>query len=115
MLINQAYRYNNTLGEIVLGMRAKAGGGYEVASRTGRYLTVTMTTVEDAATKAIIDPYSAVLAAYNNKVVGQTTVPIDALQAFTRRPTQPTCRRMPRSSSWRKTVSRTSTCICQVR
>ena len=43
VIINQAYRYNNTLGEIVLGMRAKAGGGYEVVSRTGRYLSVVMT------------------------------------------------------------------------
>ncbi len=40
VVISQAYRYNNTLGEIVLGMRAKAGGGYEVVSRTGRYLSV---------------------------------------------------------------------------
>ena len=32
MVIGQAYRYNNTLGEIVLGMRAKAGGGYEVVA-----------------------------------------------------------------------------------
>ncbi len=83
VLINHAYRYNNTLGEIVLGMRAKAEGGYEVASRTGRYLSVTMSTLEDAATKAIIDPYVTALAAYNDKVIGQTTVPIDALQAFT--------------------------------
>ncbi len=83
VIINQAYRYNNTLGEIVLGMRAKAGGGYEVASRTGRYLSVTMTTAEDAATKAIVDPYVAALKDYNDKVIGQTTVPIDALKAFT--------------------------------
>ena len=40
-------------------------------------------TVEDAATKAIIDPYVAALNAYNNTVIGQTTAPIDALQAFT--------------------------------
>jgi 2',3'-cyclic-nucleotide 2'-phosphodiesterase (5'-nucleotidase family) len=83
VLINQAYRYNNTLGEIVMGFRAKAGGGYDVVSRTGRYLTVTMSTLEDAATKAIIDPYAAALTTYNNTVIGQTTVPIDALQAFT--------------------------------
>jgi 2',3'-cyclic-nucleotide 2'-phosphodiesterase (5'-nucleotidase family) len=83
VLINQAYRYNNTLGEIALGMRAKVGGGYEVVSRTGRYLTVASNTLEDAATKAIIDPYVTALAAYNDKVIGQTTVPIDALQAFT--------------------------------
>ena len=83
VIINQAYRYNNTLGEIVLGMRAKAGGGYEVVSRTGRYLSVVMTTPEDTATKAIIDPYVTALNSYNNQVIGQTTVPIDALKAFT--------------------------------
>jgi 2',3'-cyclic-nucleotide 2'-phosphodiesterase (5'-nucleotidase family) len=82
VIISQAYRYNNTLGEIVLGMRAKAGG-YEVVSRAGRYLSVTMTTTEDAATKTIIDPYVAALATYNNTVLGQTTTPIDALQAYT--------------------------------
>jgi 2',3'-cyclic-nucleotide 2'-phosphodiesterase (5'-nucleotidase family) len=83
VLINQAYRYNNTLGEIVLGLRAKQGGGYEVVSRAGRYLSVTNDVVEDTATKAIIDPYASVLSAYNNTVLGQTTTPIDALQAFT--------------------------------
>ena len=83
VIINQAYRYNNTLGEIIIGVRAKAGGGYEVVSRSGQYLTVTMSTAEDAAIKAIVDPYAAQLAAYNNQVVGQTTVPIDALKAFT--------------------------------
>ena len=66
-----------------MGLRAKVGGGYEVVSQTGRYLSVTMTTVEDAATKAIVDPYVTALAAYNDKVVGQTTTPIDALQAYT--------------------------------
>jgi 2',3'-cyclic-nucleotide 2'-phosphodiesterase (5'-nucleotidase family) len=83
VLINQAYRYNNTLGEVVIGLRAKAGGGYEVVSDTGRYLSVTSAIAEDAAIKAIVDPYVAQLAAYNDKVVGQTTAPIDALQAFT--------------------------------
>ncbi len=40
VIINQAYRYNNNLGEVVIGLRAKAGGGYEVVSQAGRYLTV---------------------------------------------------------------------------
>ncbi|MGZ8894508.1 MAG: 5'-nucleotidase C-terminal domain-containing protein, partial [Candidatus Aminicenantales bacterium] len=83
VVIGQAYRYNNTLGEVVLGMRARAGGGYEVVSNTGRYLSVTMATAEDAAIKAIVDPYAAVLATYNDTVLGQTTAPIDTLQAFT--------------------------------
>ena len=83
VVIGQAYRYNNTLGEIVLGFRAKAGGGFDVVSRTGRYLSVATATAEDAATKAIIDPYVTALAAYNDKVVGKTTAPIDTLKAFT--------------------------------
>ena len=33
--------------------------------------------------KAIVDPYVTQLNAYNNTVVGQTTAPIDTLQAFT--------------------------------
>ena len=83
VIINQAYRYNNTLGEIFLGMRAKDGGGYEVVSRAGQYISVTLTTAEDPDIKAIVDPYAALLAAYNNTVVGQTTAPIDALTAYT--------------------------------
>lgn len=83
VLINQAYRYNNTLGEVIIGVRPKAGGGYEVVTRVGQYLSVPMSTPEDSAIKAIVDPYAALLGAYNNEVVGQTTTPIDALQAFT--------------------------------
>jgi 2',3'-cyclic-nucleotide 2'-phosphodiesterase (5'-nucleotidase family) len=40
-------------------------------------------TAEDAAIKAIVDPYAAVLAAYNDTVVGKTTAPIDTTDAFT--------------------------------
>lgn len=83
VLVTQAYRYNNYLGEVVLGLRAKAGGGYEVVSRAGQYIAVTSSTPEDPATKAIVDPYVAQLSTYNNKVVGQTTAPIDTLNAFT--------------------------------
>ncbi len=83
VLINQAYRYNNTLGEVVIGVRAKAGGGYEVVSRAGQYLSVTGDVAEDAATKALLQPYVEQLAAYNSETIGQTTVPIDTLQAFT--------------------------------
>jgi 2',3'-cyclic-nucleotide 2'-phosphodiesterase (5'-nucleotidase family) len=83
VVVSQAYRYNNYLGELFLGVRAKAGGGYEVVSRAGTYLPVTMTTPEDPAIKAIVDPYVAQLNAYNTKVVGKTTTPIDTLKAFT--------------------------------
>jgi 5'-nucleotidase len=83
VIIGHAYRYNNTLGEIVLGLRDNGVGGYEVVSQTGRYLTVTTSTVEDSATKTIVDPYLAQFTTYNDTVVGETTVPIDTLQAFT--------------------------------
>jgi hypothetical protein len=66
-----------------LGLRAKAGGGYEVVSRTGRYLSVTSSTAEDAAVKAIVDPYVAALSAYNATSIGKTTAPIDTMAAFT--------------------------------
>ena len=50
----------------------------------GSTLTVTIEHCRKMpATKAIVDPYVAQLNTYNNKVVGQTTVPIDTLQAFT--------------------------------
>jgi 2',3'-cyclic-nucleotide 2'-phosphodiesterase / 3'-nucleotidase / 5'-nucleotidase len=83
VIINHAYRYNNTLGEIFLGLRAKAGGGYEVISRAGQYISVGTATVEDPAIKAIVDPYVAAFTTYNTQVIGQTTIPLDALQAFT--------------------------------
>ena len=83
VVISQAWRYNNTLGEIVLGMRAKSGGGYEVASQTGRYLSVPLTTLEDPSIKAIIDPYVAAFKTYNETIIGETNVPIDARLAYT--------------------------------
>ena len=83
VLINHAYRYNNTLGEVVLGMRSDGSGGWDVVSRAGRTISISISDPEDPTVLAIAQPYVPLLAAYNNTVVGQTTVPIDALQAFT--------------------------------
>ena len=85
VIINQAYRYNNTLGEVILGMRRLTieSNRFEVVSQVGQYITVATSTPEDPATVALLAPYVTQLAAYNNLVIGQTTVPIDALQAFT--------------------------------
>jgi len=83
VLINQAYRYNTYLGEVILGFLPKAGGGYEIVSRAGRDVAVDINTAEDPTIKAIVDPYQAVINAYNNTEIGQTEVPIDTLQAFT--------------------------------
>ncbi len=53
------------------------------SASTGRYLKVETSTVEDAATKAIIDPYQTLLTTYNATVIGQTETPIDSLSAYT--------------------------------
>ena len=85
VLVTQAYRYNNYLGEVVVGLLPSPTkyGRYDVVSETGRYLAVTMSTAEDAATKALIDPYNTILATYNAQVLGQTDIPIDTMAAFT--------------------------------
>lgn len=81
--IAHAYRYNNTLGEVSLGLLPLGGGDYEVVSQTGRYIKLALTDAEDPAIDAIVTPYSNMLTAYNNTILGETTVAIDALQAYT--------------------------------
>jgi len=85
VLVTQAYRYNNTLGEVVIGLlpKTEVKGAYEVVSQAGRYISVALATAEDPVVKAIVDPYKTLLDAYNNTVIGQTTIPIDALTAYT--------------------------------
>jgi 2',3'-cyclic-nucleotide 2'-phosphodiesterase/3'-nucleotidase/5'-nucleotidase len=83
VIVNQAYRYNTYLGEVVLGLLPRAGGGYDVVARAGRYIQVTSSTAEDPAITSIIAPYLSRLNVYNNTNVGQTTVPIDARTAYT--------------------------------
>ncbi len=58
VIVGQAYRYNNTLGEEILGLRAKAGGGYEVVSRTGRYLSVTTAQLKILPPRRLLIPIS---------------------------------------------------------
>jgi 2',3'-cyclic-nucleotide 2'-phosphodiesterase/3'-nucleotidase len=83
VLVTQAYRYNNTLGTVSLGLLPDGSGGYKVVSSAGRYESVTSSTPEDPATVALLQPYKDIIDAYNATVIGETTVPIDALQAFT--------------------------------
>ncbi len=56
---------------------------YRTVSSVGQYFAVTSSTLEDPATKAIVDPYVAALNTYNTQVVGKTTAPIDTDKAFT--------------------------------
>lgn len=82
VIINQAYRYNTYLGEVVLGLLPKTGGGYTVVSRAGRYIANSTSVAEDAEVKAIIQPYDAFFQAYKNRTLGQTAVPIDTTNAY---------------------------------
>ena len=83
VIINQAYRYNTYLGELVLGLLPKAGGGYTVVSRAGRDIANATTVPEDTAVKAVVQPYDTFLNNYKTRVVGVTTLPIDTLNSFT--------------------------------
>ena len=83
VIINHAYRYNNTLGEIFIGVLPKTGGGFEVVTRAGQYITVSSGGVEDPDILAMLTPYINLFNGYNNTVIGQTNVAIDALQAYT--------------------------------
>ncbi len=86
VLITQALRYNNTLGTVVVGLLPSPTkiGAYDVVSTAGRYEKVVVaSTAEDATVKAIIAPYNTIFQAFNNTVIGQTDIPIDALSAFT--------------------------------
>ncbi len=82
VVVNQAYRYNNTLGEVSLGLRDLGSGHYEVVSQTGRYLSVVSATPEDSEINDIVTPYTQLLAAYNDTVIGTTTAPIDTTNAY---------------------------------
>ncbi len=87
VLVTQAYRYNNTLGSVVVGMLPDDSGlqsaSYKVVSRAGRYESVSMDTPEDPEVKSLIQPYADLLAAYQATPLGETIIPIDSLQAYT--------------------------------
>jgi 2',3'-cyclic-nucleotide 2'-phosphodiesterase (5'-nucleotidase family) len=83
VLVTQMYRYNTYLGTVVLGFMPDGMGGYELVSQAGRYLAVDIATPEDPTILGIVQPYQNMLNAYNERVAGQTTTPIDALSAFT--------------------------------
>jgi 2',3'-cyclic-nucleotide 2'-phosphodiesterase (5'-nucleotidase family) len=83
VIINQAYRYNNTLGEVILGFLPDGFGGYTLMTRSGTFLPVSTSTPEDPTINALITPYTTRLAEYTNTPIGETLYPLDALQAFT--------------------------------
>ena len=76
-LIAQARRYAGYLGQVNVGF---IGG--EVVLREG-FLIPTSEATPNAALEAYLAPYLAEIDAYNATVIGQTEVPIDALEAYT--------------------------------
>ncbi len=84
VLVTTAYRYNNYLGEVILGFKSDGAGGYTLVSRAGKYLAVSKdTTAEDTAIKNLITPYANLLTDYNNTVLGETNTQISAVQGYT--------------------------------
>ncbi len=88
VLVTQAGRRNQYLGQVVLGMLPVTGinnGGettYRLVSKAGRYIA-TSGLAADPDAQAIGQPYQDLLNAYNNTEIGQTLVPLDALSAYT--------------------------------
>ncbi|HMN58933.1 MAG TPA: 5'-nucleotidase C-terminal domain-containing protein [Anaerolinea sp.] len=83
VLVTQAYRYNSYLGEVILGFLPDGSGGWELVTRAGKYLAVTSSTPEDTDVKNLLTPYASLLTAYNDTVLGDTAVQIDAIDAYT--------------------------------
>jgi 2',3'-cyclic-nucleotide 2'-phosphodiesterase (5'-nucleotidase family) len=81
-LIAQAGRYAGYLGKVNIGFTGNMTDGYQIVVRTG-YLIPTTNATTDPALTAYLAPFSTQIAAYNATEIGQTEVPIDALDAFT--------------------------------
>jgi 2',3'-cyclic-nucleotide 2'-phosphodiesterase (5'-nucleotidase family) len=83
VIINQAYRYDNFLGEVILGFLPDGIGGYDRITSAGKFIKVSSATPEDPEINDLITPYTDQLNIYRNTVIGETTTPLDALQGFT--------------------------------
>ena len=105
VIINQAYRYDNFMGIVSLGFLPDGYGGYDLVSLGGTDIPVSSSTPEDPVIDALITPYSTRLATYNNTVLGTTTQPLDALQAFTQETNAANLQADLLSGSWLSMVS----------
>ncbi len=76
-LIAQTGRYATNLGQVNVGFI-----GDEIVLREG-FLIPAAEAVPDPGLGAFLDPFMAELDAYTGTEIGQTTAPIDALQAYT--------------------------------
>jgi 2',3'-cyclic-nucleotide 2'-phosphodiesterase (5'-nucleotidase family) len=81
-LVAQARAYGQYLGKVNVGFTGNIADGYEIVFREG-YLLEAEDTTEDAAMVAYLAPFEVDLEDYTEQVIGQTTAPIDALDAYT--------------------------------
>jgi 5'-nucleotidase/UDP-sugar diphosphatase len=81
-LIAQAGRYAMHLGKVNVGLVDDGAGGYDVVMREGYLLPATDVST-DPDLVSYLAPFEAELDAYTSTEIGQTTAPIDALQAYT--------------------------------
>ncbi|MGD2146044.1 MAG: 5'-nucleotidase C-terminal domain-containing protein, partial [Anaerolineae bacterium] len=81
-LVAQTRAYGQYLGKVNVGFTGNITDGYEIVFREG-YLLEAKDTTEDAAMVAYLAPFEVDLEDYTEQVIGQTTAPIDALDAYT--------------------------------
>jgi 5'-nucleotidase/UDP-sugar diphosphatase len=81
-LIAQAERYAMNLGKVNIGFSGNMTDGYEVVFREG-YLLPAGDYDPDPTMTTFLEPFLAELDAYTSQEIGQTTAPIDALEAYT--------------------------------
>ncbi|MBC8448177.1 MAG: 5'-nucleotidase C-terminal domain-containing protein [Chloroflexi bacterium] len=81
-LIAQTAAYAQYLGKVNVGLAGNGAGGYDVVFREG-YLLDSADVSMDAGMLAFLAPFEAELANYTQTEIGQTTAPLDALEAYT--------------------------------
>ncbi|MBC8253108.1 MAG: 5'-nucleotidase C-terminal domain-containing protein, partial [Ardenticatenia bacterium] len=81
-LIAHARRYALYLGKVNVGLVSDGNGGYDVVFREGYLLPAGDATL-DAEMVTYLEPFEDELEAYTSTEIGQTTAPIDALEAYT--------------------------------
>ncbi len=81
-LIAQTRAYAQYLGKVNVGLIADGADGYDVVFREGFLLDAADVDADPTVTEYLV-PFSDELANYTGTEIGQTTEPIDALEAYT--------------------------------
>ena len=83
-LVGQAYKYSLYLGKINVGYTGNMTDGYEIVLREGYLLPASEVSATTHITlSTYLSPFEADLSVYTGQEIGQTTAPVDALDAFT--------------------------------